>query len=86
MEQEINRRITFLMISQILHAYNKFSDGVLSTKNPETFLNLLFRVSFFFGIYGLFVIFNVSLISQSQKLHSKTLDPENVPDSVIWQL
>ena len=51
MEQEINRRITFLMISQILHAYNKFSDGVLSTKNPETFLNLLFRVSFFFGIY-----------------------------------
>ena len=49
----------FLMISQILNAYNKFSDGVLSTKNPETFLNFLFRVSFFLGIYGLFVIFNV---------------------------
>ena len=59
---EIHRRIMILMIFQTLHAYKKFSNGVLSTTNPETFLNLLFRVSFFFGIYGLFAIFNVRLV------------------------
>ena len=73
------------MISQILNAYNKFSDGVLSTKNPETFLNFLFRVSFFLGIYGLFVIFNVRVEKKSYLIKIRNIsDPENFPDSLLW--
>ena len=46
---------------QITYCYDKFTDETLSEHNPSTYLDLIDRVSFFFGSYGLFILLNVSV-------------------------
>ena len=78
----------------MLNAYNKFSNGVLSTENPETFLNLLFRISFFLGIYGLFIIYKVNSliknieIPQSREFTRYTfiVDSRHFQTPLSWKL
>jgi len=46
---------------QITYCYDKFTDETLSEHNPSTYLDLIDRVSFFFGSYGLFILLNIEL-------------------------
>jgi len=52
-------QIFVLFIQQVLNYQKSVDDGLLSTSNPSTFLNLLGRTSFFAGFWGLYVFFNI---------------------------
>ena len=56
--------LTFL---KIVHNYRNHTNDTLSTENPTTFLDLVQRISFFFGIYALILLLNVSFISLLKK-------------------
>ena len=49
------------IVLKVLNYQKSVSDGLLSASNPNTFLDILGRSSFFAGFWGLFVFFNVSV-------------------------
>jgi len=57
--QMVYIQIFVLFIQQVLIYQKSVDTGLLSASNPNTFLNLLGRISFFAGFWGLFVFFNI---------------------------
>ena len=50
------------VVLKVLNYQKSVADGLLSASNPNTFLDILFRSSFFAGFWGLFVFFTVSVV------------------------
>ena len=44
---------------QITHNYKKFSHETMSEKNPVTYLDYIYRISLFFGLYAMYLLYNV---------------------------
>lgn len=56
--QLITISLLVFFIKQITHSYH-FSHETLSEENPKTFLDIIQKISFFFGIYAVFIILNI---------------------------